>query len=50
MLAALLVVSGLAGAAWPQDTPVYFAPDPGVARVWSQAPEGFALRNARLAI
>ncbi|MFZ1133804.1 MAG: hypothetical protein WAN69_02585 [Candidatus Korobacteraceae bacterium] len=49
VLAALLVASGLAGAAWSQDTPVYFAPEPGVAKSEVRT-DRFVLQNAAVAI
>jgi hypothetical protein len=48
-LAALLVASGLAGAAWSQDTPVYFAPEPGVAKS-EVSLDRFVLQSAAVAI
>jgi hypothetical protein len=39
----------LAGASWAQDTPVYFAPDPGPAKAEIRA-NGFALWNGTLSI
>src|SRR5450755_2692068 len=35
--------------AWAQDTPVYFAPDPGVA-TGEVRPDGFALSNAAVSV
>ena len=49
VLAALLAASGLAGAAWSQDTPVYFAPEPGVAKSEVRT-DRFVLQNAAVAI
>ena len=49
VLAVTLVAWFLVGAACAQDTPVYFAPSPGMASGQVQ-PDGFALRNAVLSL
>jgi hypothetical protein len=45
----LVAITALPGRSFAEDTPVFFAPDPGVAKAEIQ-PHGFAMRNAVLSL